>query len=69
MRAWCGLRSASPDGVPIIGPTQVPGLHLATGHGHLGWSMAAGTGKALAQELIGGEPEFPLDDYTLARFG
>ena len=69
MRAWCGLRSASPDGVPIIGPTAVGGLHLATGHGHLGWSMAAGTGKALAQRLTGGEPEFALGDYTLARFG
>ena len=69
LRAWCGLRSASPDGVPIIGPTPIGGLHLATGHGHLGWSMAAGTGKALAQRLIGGQPEIPLDDYTLARFG
>ena len=69
MQAWCGLRPASPDGVPIIGPTQVEGLSLATGHGHLGWSMAAGTGKALAEQIIGCEPEFPLDDYALGRFG
>ena len=69
MKVWCGLRPASPDGVPIIGPTQVDGLSLATGHGHLGWSMAAGTGKALADQLMGGGQEFPLDDYALARFG
>ncbi len=65
---WCGLRPASPDGVPIIGPTPVEGLHLATGHGHLGWSMAAGTGKALAQHLSGAKPDLPLSDYALARF-
>ena len=68
MQAWCGLRPASPDGVPIIGPTQVQGLSLATGHGHLGWSMAAGTGKALARQIIGEGREFPLEDYALARF-
>ncbi len=69
MRPWCGLRPASPDGVPIIGPTPIEGLSLATGHGHLGWSMAAGTGKALAQQIVGGQQEFPLGDYALARFG
>ena len=69
IQAWCGLRPASPDGVPIIGPTPVAGLSLATGHGHLGWSMAAGTGKALAEQLVGDGQEFPLDDYALARFG
>ncbi len=68
MRAWCGLRPASPDGVPIIGPTRVAGLSLATGHGHLGWSMAAGTGKALAQQLTGREQDFPLEDFALTRF-
>ena len=69
MRAWCGLRPASPDGVPILGASGVEGLSLATGHGHLGWSMAAGTGKALAQQLLGGQREFPLAGYELSRFG
>ncbi|MCY4340583.1 MAG: D-amino acid dehydrogenase [Gammaproteobacteria bacterium] len=68
VQPWCGLRPASPDGVPIIGPTPVEGLHLATGHGHLGWSMAAGTGKMLAQHLTGAKPDLPLSDYALARF-
>lgn len=69
MRPWCGLRPASPDGVPILGASGVDGLSLATGHGHLGWSMAAGTGKALAQQLLGGRREFSLDGYELSRFG
>ncbi|MDE0680034.1 MAG: D-amino acid dehydrogenase [Gammaproteobacteria bacterium] len=69
MRLWCGLRPASPDGVPILGASGVDGLSLATGHGHLGWSMAAGTGKAVAQELLGERPEFSLAGYELSRFG
>ncbi|MYE49692.1 MAG: FAD-dependent oxidoreductase, partial [Gammaproteobacteria bacterium] len=69
MRPWCGLRPASPDGVPILGAGGVDGLSLATGHGHLGWSMAAGTGKAVAQELLGERPEFSLAGYELSRFG
>lgn len=68
IQPWCGLRAASPDGVPIIGPTPVEGLHLATGHGHLGWSMAAGTGKSLAQQLTGARLDLPPGDYALARF-
>ena len=69
MRPWCGLRPASPDGVPIVGASGLEGLSLATGHGHLGWSMAAGTGKALAQQLLGEQQDFSLADYELARFG
>ena len=69
IRPWCGLRPASADGVPILGASGVKGLTLATGHGHLGWSMAAGTGKALAQHLLGGRHDFPLAGYELSRFG
>lgn len=69
IQPWCGLRPASPDGVPILGASGVEGLSLATGHGHLGWSMAAGTGKAVAQQLLGGRREFPLAGYELSRFG
>lgn len=69
VRPWCGLRAASPDGVPILGASGVEGLSLASGHGHLGWSMAAGTGKALAQQLLGEPREFPLAGYELSRFG
>lgn len=69
LRPWCGLRAASPDGVPILGASGVKGLSLATGHGHLGWSMAAGTGKAVAQQLLGERRGFSLAGYELSRFG
>ncbi len=38
----------SNDGRPFIGPTRVAGLFLNTGHGALGWTMAAGSGQLLA---------------------
>ncbi len=67
-RPWCGLRPMSVDGVPIIGPTPIGNLWLNTGHGHLGWTMAAGSGQLLSDLLAGGSPGVNPDDYTLARF-
>ncbi|MBC9205920.1 D-amino acid dehydrogenase [Roseomonas aerophila] len=46
--SWAGLRPMVPDGQPRIGPTRVPGLWTNTGHGHTGWTMAAGSGRRLA---------------------
>ena len=59
---WCGLRPATPSNVPLIGRTRYPNLWLNTGHGTLGWTMACGSGAALA-ELIGGrrpDVDFPF---------
>lgn len=65
---WAGLRPMSADGVPILGSTPIENLYLNTGHGHLGWSMAAGSGRAVADLIAGAAPEIDLDDYSLARF-
>lgn len=65
---WAGLRPMSADGVGLMGVTAVPGLYLNTGHGPLGWTMAAGAGKAVADEVAGGAREFDLAPYRLARF-
>ncbi|MEZ6011611.1 MAG: FAD-dependent oxidoreductase [Hyphomonas sp.] len=46
--AWAGLRPMSADGRPIIGASPLPGLWLNCGHGHLGWTKAAGSAKLLA---------------------
>jgi D-amino-acid dehydrogenase len=67
--AWAGLRPMTFDGPPILGPTRYRNLHLATGHGTLGWTMAAGTGKLLADLISGREPEIDMDGLTLARYG
>jgi D-amino-acid dehydrogenase len=66
---WCGLRPMTPDGTPIIGPTRYENLQLATGHGTLGWTMAAGTGRVIADLIAGRQPEIVMDGLTLARYG
>lgn len=53
--AWAGLRPMSADGRPIIGASPRPGLWLNCGHGHLGWTKAAGSANLLA-DLIEGKP-------------
>ncbi|MEK8031359.1 D-amino acid dehydrogenase [Ideonella sp. DXS29W] len=65
---WCGLRPMTPDGTPLVGPTSVPNLLLATGHGTLGWTMAAGTGRVIADLISGRQPEISLDGLTLSRY-
>lgn len=49
--AWAGLRPMVPDAQPRIGATRIPGLWTNTGHGHTGWTMAAGSGRRLAQMM------------------
>ena len=59
---WSGLRPSTPSNVPIIGRTRIPNLYLNTGHGTLGWTMGAGSGRALA-DIVSGlrpEPTFPF---------
>ncbi|ONK15001.1 glycine oxidase ThiO [Streptomyces sp. MP131-18] len=55
-----GLRPATPDNAPLLGPTALPGLHLATGHHRNGVLLAPVTGEALADALVTGE----LPDYA-----
>lgn len=65
---WCGLRPMTPDGTPVIGATRVPNLYLATGHGTLGWTMAAGTGRVMADVISGRAPGVDLAGLTLDRY-
>ena len=65
---WCGLRPMTPDGTPILGGTHIPGLYLATGHGTLGWTMAAGTGRVMADLISGNKPEIDLKGLTVNRY-
>jgi D-amino-acid dehydrogenase len=66
---WTGLRPMSADGVGIMGRTALPNVHLNTGHGPLGWTMAAGAGKLVADEVVGQPTALDLAAYRLARFG
>ena len=69
VQAWAGLRPMSSDGVPILGRTRVENLFVNTGHGHLGWTMAAGSGRIVADLISRGSSDLDAADYALARFG
>lgn len=59
---WTGLRPATPSNVPLIGRRGLSNLYLNTGHGTLGWTLACGSGAALARLVVGERPnvEFPF---------
>jgi D-amino-acid dehydrogenase len=54
---WTGLRPMTPDGPPLVGKSLIGNLYLNTGHGTLGWTMAAGSGRLLADIISGKTPD------------
>ncbi len=65
---WTGLRPMTPDGTPIVGATPVGNLWLNTGHGTLGWTMAAGSAAVLADLMTGRTPDIESGDLGYARY-
>jgi D-amino-acid dehydrogenase len=65
---WCGLRPMTPDGTPIIGQTPIKGLWTSTGHGTLGWTMAAGSGELLADLITETQPQIKYSDLSMLRY-
>ena len=57
VRYWTGLRPATPSNAPLIGKTRYRNLYINTGHGTLGWTMACGSGRGLADIVGGRKPE------------
>lgn len=65
---WNGHRPLSVDGMPMIGPSGVNKVFVNSGHGGLGWTQAAGSGKALADHIVGADNAFDLTDFSISRF-
>jgi D-amino-acid dehydrogenase len=64
---WAGLRPLSHDGRPFIGPVGPEGLFVNTGHGALGWTMAVGSGRMLADFICDREPEVDHRPFAAMR--
>jgi D-amino-acid dehydrogenase len=64
VQKWAGLRPATPGNVPVIGRTRLANLFLNTGHGTLGWTLCAGSGRSIA-DIIGGRT--PPVDFRFRR--
>lgn len=68
-RYWTGLRPCTPDGTPIVGPApRYDNLWLNTGHGTLGWTMTAGSGQIIADQISGRQTAIPSLDLSLDRY-
>ena len=64
---WTGLRPVTPDSRPLIGPSAIPGLFLNTGHGGLGWTLAAGSAQLITDLLLGHPPKVDPQCFNPAR--
>ena len=64
---WTGFRPMSADGLPYIGETSSKGLWVNTGHGHLGWTLAAGSAELLADLITGKPTAFDASTFAVTR--
>jgi glycine/D-amino acid oxidase-like deaminating enzyme len=68
IRTWTGFRAATPDKLPLIGPSAAdPRLYLATGHEGLGITTSLATGRLIADRVIGRASEIPAEPYLPGR--
>lgn len=68
IRTWTGFRAATPDKLPLIGPSpEEPRLYLATGHEGLGITTSLATGQLVADLITGRHPEIPAEPYLPGR--
>jgi glycine oxidase len=68
MEMWAGLRPGTPDKLPIMGETSVPGYFVATGHYRDGILLAPATARVMGQVMLGETPAFELRAFGAGRF-
>ncbi|AKJ28998.1 D-amino-acid dehydrogenase [Caldimonas brevitalea] len=66
-QAWKGATPALPDGMPVLGQSDAPGVWLNLGHGTQGWALSCGAARLLADRIAGREPDLPLAAFELRR--
>src|SRR5580698_7507621 len=67
VRTWTGFRAATPDKLPLIGPSKDRTVFLATGHEGLGITTSLGTARILVDQVTGAKPEIPIEPYLPNR--
>jgi len=68
LEAWTGLRPGTPDDLPILGPTCMPGYFIAAGHFRDGILLAPVTAEVMAQVVTGSKPAYDISPFSPARF-
>jgi glycine/D-amino acid oxidase-like deaminating enzyme len=69
LEAWAGLRPGTPDGLPILGATEISGYFVATGHFRNGILLSAITARLMTEVIRGLPPSFDLAAFSARRFG
>ena len=67
--AWAGLRPGSPDNLPMLGQTALPGYYAATGHYRDGIMLAPVTAHVMAELITGTQPSIDITPFSPLRFG
>lgn len=67
-REWMGFRPSLPDSLPVIGRARTPNVFYAFGHGHLGLTQAASTGRLIRDLVLGQTPPLDLNPFRPQRF-
>jgi D-hydroxyproline dehydrogenase subunit beta len=67
LRVWTGFRAATPDNLPLIGPTEDPTVFLATGHEGLGITTSLATARLLVDCMLQRESPIPIEPYLPSR--
>lgn len=65
---WTGLRPMTPDGTPILGASGIDNLFINSGHGTLGWTMATGSAKYLADIINAKTPDISSEGMGIERY-
>jgi len=65
---WSCLRPMTPDGPPVLGRGRQKNMYFNTGHGHMGWTMACGTGRLTADLMQGKKPAIDVGGMLVDRF-
>jgi glycine oxidase len=68
VETWSNFRPFTEDQLPVLGATEVQGLHLATGHHRYGILLAPITGLVVAEQIATGRPRFDLTPFSASRF-
>ena len=68
LEAWAGLRPGTPDNLPILGETSLPGYFVAAGHFRDGILLAPVTALLMTQVVRGARPEFDISAFSATRF-
>ncbi|WP_313614999.1 FAD-binding oxidoreductase [Agrobacterium sp.] len=68
-KQWMGFRPSMPDSLPVIGPSKAsPAIIYAFGHGHLGLTQSAATGRLVSDLIAGRETAISVDPFRAGRF-